>query len=151
MLLDTHGENIHTHGTSTQSKQRETDEQTPSQHTHRGRISGGKCLTQFDVLIISEDQDDVGSHVAEVAVPLQARPLAVSRQVARAMDHRKHFHHDKKEDKKKRKRGRENPPCHLVTLQSPPQSSVLSTWRRNRDRESVKNKIHTHTHKHGKK
>lgn len=69
-----------------------------------------KCLTQFYVLIISEDQDDVGSDVAEVAVPLQASPEAISRQV-----HRKDFPQDKKEEKKK-ERGGEPPPCHHATL-----------------------------------
>lgn len=90
------------------------------------RINGGKCLTQFYVLVISEDEDDVGSDVADVAVPLQARPEAISRQVARALGHRKDSHQGKKE-KKKRERGGEPPPCHYATLQSPPQSFVSHT------------------------
>lgn len=93
MLLDTHGENIYTHGTWAQSQQRETGAQTQSKHTQE-RFTGGKHLTQFYVLIISEDEDDVGSDVAYVAVPLQARPEAISRQVARALGHREDSHKD---------------------------------------------------------
>ena len=63
------------------------ERQTHSKHTQEG-IHGGKCLTQFYVLIIGEDEDDVGSDVAEVAIPLQARPEAIPRQVARALGHR---------------------------------------------------------------
>lgn len=47
----------------------------------------GKHLTQFYVLIISEEEDDVGSHVAHIAIPLLTRPEAISRQVSRALGH----------------------------------------------------------------
>lgn len=119
---------------------KETNAQTHTQE----RINAGKCLTQFYVLIISEDEDDVGSDIADVAVPLQSRPEAISRQVARALGHREDFHQDKKEEKWER--GREPPPCHHATLLSPPQSfdshtGVCSTQPA---RRRIKY-IHTHT------
>lgn len=125
MLLDTHGENAHTHGT--QSKQRKTDAQAHSKHRQE-KINGGNCLTQFYVLIVSEDEDDVGSDVADLAVSLQAGPEAIPRQVSRALGRREDSHQDKKEEE--RERGREPPPCHHATLQSPPQSFVSHTHTR---------------------
>lgn len=65
-------------------------------HTVNGHRRGfmEENLTQFYVLIISEDEDDVGSHVAYVAVSLQARPEAVSRQVPRALGRRERSRKD---------------------------------------------------------
>lgn len=77
MLLDAHGQTPHTHGTPITP----TDAQTHGKHPQEGF----RQLTQFYILIISEDEDDVGSHVANVAVSLQPRPEAISRQVARAL------------------------------------------------------------------
>lgn len=151
MLLDTHGENAHTHGT--QSKQRKTDAQAHSKHTQE-RINGGKSLTQFYVLIVSEDEDDVGSDVADLAVSLQAGPEAIPRQVSGALGHREDSHQDKEEE---RERGREPPPCHHATLQSPPQCFVSHTHtsaapslnlRDGARKETDKNKTHTHMHTH---
>lgn len=126
---------------------------------HKQRSNGTKCLTQLYILIISEDEDDVGSNVADVAVPLQARPRSISRQVAGALGHRKESPQDKK-DKKKRERGGEPLPCHHATLQSPPQSLVSRSkaesaapslnLRDKTQRETDMDKIHTHgdTQKH---
>lgn len=110
----------------TKQTERGTDAQTHSKKHTEERINGGKCLTQFYVLIVSEDQDDVGSDVADVAIPLQARPEAMSRQVARALGHRKHSHQGEKEQEK-RERGGEYPPCHRATLPSPLQFFVSHT------------------------
>lgn len=112
VLLDAHGQNLHPHGTLITP----TDAQTHSKHPEE-RFNG-RYLTQFYILIISEDEDDVGSHVAYVAVSLQARPEAISRQVARALSRRESPHKDENEEK--RERGKEPLPCHHDNLQSPP-------------------------------
>lgn len=87
------------------------------------RNNGAKCLTQLYILIISEDENDVGSDVTDVTIPLQARPQPISREVAGALCYRKDSPQDEKEQKK-RERGEKPPPCHHATLQSPPQSVV---------------------------
>ena len=107
------------------NRERQMHKYTVNTHT-QDRISGGKCLTQLYVLIISEDKDDVGSDIADVAVPLQARPEAIPRQVARALGHREEDSHQDKQQEK-RERGGEPPPRHHATLQSPPQSFVSHT------------------------
>lgn len=65
-----------------------------SKHKQMQRFTRGKQLTQFYVLIISENKDDVGSDIAYVAVPLRARPDAISRQVPRALGRREDSHKD---------------------------------------------------------
>lgn len=90
---------------------------------HKQRNNGAKCLTQLYILIISEDEDDVGSDVTDVAIPLQTRPQPISREVARTLGCRKDSPQDKKEQEK-RERGGKPPPCHHATLQSPPQPVV---------------------------
>lgn len=95
-------------------------------HSHvvnkqKQRINGGNPLTQFYILIISENENDIGPDVADVPVPLQTRPEAMPRQVARALGLRKDYHQDE-EKKKKREKRREPPPCHHASLQSPLQA-----------------------------
>lgn len=87
-------------------------------------ISGGQCLTQLYVLIVSEDEDDVGSHIADVAVPLKPRPEAVSGQVAGAFGHGQDSHQDEEEEEEeeKREQGGQPPPCHHYSAVT---SSVL--------------------------
>lgn len=46
----------------------------------------GKTLTQFDVLIVCEDEDDVGPDVA--AVPLEARLQSLAREEGGRMGQR---------------------------------------------------------------
>lgn len=116
MLLDAHGHNLHTQGTPITP----TDAPTHSQHPQEG--FNGRCLTQFYVLVIGEDEDDVGPHVAYVAVSLQARPEAISGQVARALSRREGSH--KGQNEEKRERGKEPLPCHRWNLQSPPRYLV---------------------------
>lgn len=92
-----------------------------------------------------------------MAVPLQARPQSISRQVAGALGHRKNSPQDKKQQKK-RERGREPPPCHHATLQSPPQSLVSRSntasaapslnLRDETQRETNMDKTHTHMDTH---
>lgn len=72
-------------------------------------------------MIIGEDEDDVGSDVTDVAVPLQPRPEAIARQVAGPLSRMTDFNQERKEKKEERERGRQPPPCHHSTLQSPPQ------------------------------
>lgn len=74
------------------------------------RSGGGQNFTQFHVLIVSEKQNDVGSDVAHVAVPLETRPGPISRQVSGALGQREESHED--QQKEKRDRGEEPPPRH---------------------------------------
>lgn len=84
----------------------------------RERINGGERLTQFYVLVIGEDEDDVGPDVAEVAVLLQPRLLPIARQVAGAVGRgEKDSRRDEKEEEKRE-------PCHRASRQSPPRSFV---------------------------
>lgn len=77
------------------TKPTERDRCTDTVNTSKcKRFTRGKQLTQFYVLIISENKDDVGSDIAYVAVPLRARPDAISRQVPRALGRREDSHKD---------------------------------------------------------
>lgn len=67
--------------------------------------NGASSLTQFYILIISEDEDDVRSNVAGMPVPLHARLQAISGQVAWALGHRKNSTQDKEEQKTGEKGG----------------------------------------------
>lgn len=78
------------------------------------RAGGGQGFTQFHVLIVSEEQNDVGSDVAHVAVPLEARPGAISRQVSGALGRREDSHQN--QQKEKRDRGEKPPPSHYANL-----------------------------------
>lgn len=81
------------------------------------------CLTQLYVLIIGENQNDIGSDVSEVTVSLQTGPGAISRQVAKTFHFREASHQDKREEKK-RKNGRVPSPCHHDKLLSSLQSFI---------------------------
>lgn len=110
---------MQTHGLWTQSQQRAADAQTRCKQTRRKGAREGN--TQLNVLVVSQDEDDVGPDVADVAVPLQAGPETISGQVAGAVRRREE---SRKEQKEKRERGREPPPCHDDNLQSPLQPSL---------------------------
>lgn len=77
-------------------------------------MTEGQNFTQFNVLIVSEKQNDVGSDVARVAVPLETRPEAISRQVSGALGQREDPHQDQQEEE--RDRGEEPPPRHYGNL-----------------------------------
>lgn len=77
------------------------------------RSDRGQNFTKFDVLIVSEKQDDVGPDVAHVAVPLETRPGAMYRQVSRALGRREDSRQDQEEQ---RERGEEPPPRHYGNL-----------------------------------
>lgn len=100
ILLGTHGENFQPPGRCTQRQQ--------EKQTHK------ETFTQFDVLIVSEKQNDVGPDGARVAVPLEARPGAIARQVSGALGHWEDSHKD--QQKEKRDRGGEPPPRHDGSL-----------------------------------
>lgn len=78
------------------------------------RSGRGQNFTQFDVLVVSEKQNDIGSGVAHVAVPLEARPGAISRQVSRALGYWEDPHQD--QQKEQRERGEKPPPRHYGNL-----------------------------------
>ena len=89
-----------------------------------------------------------------MAIPLQTGPVAVSRQVARAMGARKDPPDDQK--KEKRERGKEPPPCHPDNLQSSPKcfvshpgvySSLIQSERQNTERDRCEQNTYTHTYK----
>lgn len=83
-------------------------------HKHTLRSDRGREFTQFDVLIISEEENDVGPDVAHVAVPLETGPGPIPRQVSRGLGPREHSHRD--QHKEKRERGEEPPPRHYGDL-----------------------------------
>lgn len=94
--------------------------------TNRQRRSGGgQAFTQLHVLVISEKQNDVGSDVAHVAVPLETGPGPVSRQVSGALSQREESQQN--QHKEKRGRGQEPPARHDGNLESRPQSFVSHT------------------------
>lgn len=99
-------------------------------------------VTQLDVLVVGQHQDDVGPDVAGVAVPLQPRAESVPGQVAGGVAGEGEQEEAAEEQEEEvGEGGREPRRCHDdADLQSPPQTSAshvggvggsqASTWRR---------------------
>lgn len=105
-----------------------------------GEGGGGGGVTQLDVLVVGQHQDDVGPDTAGVAVPLQPWAESVSRQVAGGVARQGEEEEEAPEEQEEDGVGGGEPRrCHEdADLQSPPQtsashvggvgSSSASTW-----------------------